>query len=646
MTIIKTPEQLHIFNYRTGTFSDTMPAGSIMQQDLYNGFGYLDAVAVDTDGTYWLCKGRLLHYDPFKKSLKEYATPKFGCFPLLFDRQHRLWLGTDDAFSFFDTHTEKFTNYPYPVSSPNIPYSFLESIYEDTDGIFWLGTVKGLFRFNPANHEWKQYSHDPSDTSSLSFDVVFSICPDPRQPENYLWIGTNGGGLNRFDKRSGHFKRLTENDGLPNNVIYGILSDDHDNLWLSSNKGISCYSTTAGTFKNFEVKDGLQSNEFNRYAFAKATDGTMFFGGVNGFNYFKPGDLQVNPVIPEVIITDIKLKNQSISFRDQQPVIDRPAYLITEFALPYHDNVITFEFAAMEFSSPEKNIYQYMMDGFDREWIQAGTNHAATYTNLDPGDYIFRVKGSNNDGVWNETGATVHLVILPPWYMTWWFRGLLVVAIAAAVYLIYQYRLRQALKIQSVRNRIAQDLHDEVGSNLSSISIFTDMAASRSAKGEEVKPLLNKIGDYTRTSMEAMGDIVWMINSRNDRFENIIIHMRALAAELFEAKNYLLHLNISDELNSLKLGMDERKNFYLIYKEALNNIVKYAAGKNVWIDMYVDGSSVHLKIKDDGNGFDTSQVKEGNGLVNMQKRTEILKGEMNIASSPGNGTSIALRFTL
>src|SRR6185436_3758229 len=286
------------------------------------------------------------------------------------------------------------------------------------------------------------------------------------------------------------------------------------------------------------------------------------------------------------------------------------------------------------------------LEGFDKEWNYAGNKHNATYTNLDPGKYTFRVKGSNDDGVWNEKATAVILTILPPWYMTWWFRTLAAAAIAGSVYLIYRYRLRQALNLQMVRNRIAQDLHDEVGSNLSSISIFTDMATSKSVKNEDVKSLLNKINDYTRTSMEAMSDIVWMINSGNDRFENIIIHMRELAAELFEAKNYLLHLNFDKQLNSLKLGMDERKNFYLIYKEALNNIVKYADGKNVWIEMDMNHSSVHLKIKDDGIGFDMHKATHGNGLINMQKRTEVLKGDLKIYSSPGNGTTLTLKFSL
>ncbi len=225
------------------------------------------------------------------------------------------------------------------------------------------------------------------------------------------------------------------------------------------------------------------------------------------------------------------------------------------------------------FTQPSKNLYQYKLDGFDDGWIQSGTVHSATYTNLDPGTYTFRVKGSNNDGVWNEKGTSIELVILPPWYMTWWFRALLVVTIMLAAYLFYRYRLQQALKLQIIRNKIASDLHDEIGSNLSSISIFSDVAKEEEA-GTSVGNVLSKISSYSRESMEAMNDIVWMINASNDRFENIIIRMREFAVELTEAKKCSLQLNIDDHLNNVKLGMQERKNFWLIYKEALNNTAK------------------------------------------------------------------------
>ncbi|MEO5571615.1 MAG: two-component regulator propeller domain-containing protein, partial [Bacteroidia bacterium] len=556
IALIKAKNLVHLFNYRTGEFIDTIPGPALASTKLYADFGYIDALQCDTDGTYWICKGRLLHYDPFRNTIKEYPTFNHSCFPIFLDRNNNVWVGTENAFSFFDKRTEKFTDYNYPVPIFNVPYLFLECVYEDEKGIFWLGTISGIFRFDPKNQTWKQYKNNSSDESSLSFDVIFTICPDPREPENYLWIGTNGGGLNWFDKNSGKFNRITEKDGLPNNVIYGILSDDDGNLWLSTNKGISRYNHAAKTFKNFELKDGLQSNEFNRYSYCRGTDGILFFGGVNGFNYFNPKELKDNPVIPEVVITDIKLKNQSIYFKDKNAALDQPAYLTREFHLPYTSNVITFEFASMEFSSPDKNVYQYMMEGFDKEWIQARTNHAATYTNLDPGTYIFRVKGSNNDGVWNETGTAVQFTILPPWYMTWWFRLLVTVAVAAAIYALYRSRLRHFLKMQSLRNRIASDLHDEIGSTLSSISLFGEVARKNIINNPtKADKLLEQINEYTSDMMDSMGDIVWTINTRNDNFDNLINRMRAFSSKVMETRevNFVFNAPVTGAIGHLDM---------------------------------------------------------------------------------------------
>ena len=606
--------------------------------------GITTSAIQDKNGLFWLSKNCLSSFDEKNRTYKQYRETDHFNFPVYVDHGNQIWTGTDKVLSCFDPVTEKFTDYNYPVTPLRVPYDFLQCIYQDAAGIFWLGTVKGLLRFDSQTQSWKQFKNNPSDVSSLSFDVIFSICPDPKQPEKYLWIGTNGGGLNRFDIETGKVTRISQADGLPNNVVYGILSDNEGNLWMSTNKGVSRFNPGAKTFRNFEEKDGLQGNEFNRYAYCKTNDGMLFFGGLNGFNYFHPEDLTDNRFIPSVEITDFKLRNQSVIPDDNKSPLKKPVFLTDKIELAYSDNMISFEFASMDFTSPEKNLYRYRLEGFDKDWIQSANNHAATYTNLDPGRYTFTVLGSNNDGVWNEKGKSIQLIILPPWYMTWWFRIGLGLLIAALLYLFYRYRLRQAMKIQNVRNRIAQDLHDEIGSNLSNISIFSTVGSSNLEDKEEINSLFKLIKDYTQTSMEAMSDIVWMINAKNDRFENIIVRMRTLAAELFEAKNCNLHMNFDDRLYEMNLGMEERKNFYLLYKEAINNVAKYAACSNVWIEMKMNHSSVLLTVKDDGKGFDMNAQNHGNGLVNMNKRAEVLKGALKIVSSPGKGTVLDLQF--
>ena len=464
------------------------------------------------------------------------------------------------------------------------------------------------------------------------------------QPTKYLWIGTNGGGLNRMDLQTGKCQVFSTKDGLPNNVIYGILPDDESNLWMSTNKGLSSYNLKKSSFRNFDYKDGLQSNEFNRGAYCRTSEGCLYFGGMNGFNYFYPREIRNNTSRPQVVITGLKIRNQPVAIQAEGSPLLKSIYLTEKLTLAFKDNFISFEFASMDFTDPGKNLYRYKLEGFDKDWINSGNTYSANYTNLDPGIYTFQVKGSNNDEFWNEKETSIKVIILPPWYMTWWFRTLVGLLILLAGYGFYRFRLSQALKLLSIRDRIAVDLHDEVGSNLSNIYIFSNVAQQKAKANDETAPLLQKISDYTQQSMEAMNDIVWMINTRNDRFENIMVRMRTLAAEFSEASDCKLHLNFDESLNNVKLNMEERKNFYLIYKEAINNTAKYAGCKTVWIDMKLHQNTVTLNIRDNGKGFDVSNTVKGNGLYNMKKRAQMLKGALTVTSKIGEGTALQLNF--
>lgn len=534
--------------------------------------------------------------------------------------------------------------YGLPITVSNEYPDFIQCKIVDSSGNIWLGTMEGLLRFNIESKQWTVFQNQPADLSSLSSKRIFSLCLDPAQPKKYLWIGTDGGGLNRMDLATGKCTLYTSKNGLPNNVVYGILSDDDGNLWISTNKGLSCFTPQKQFFRNFDFEDGLQSNEFNRRSSCKTKDGCLFFGGVNGFNYFYPREMLSNKTVPQVVITGLRIRNQPISILSQGSPLSKAIYLTKDIKLPYEQNFVSFDFASLDFTNSEQNQFQYKLEGFDEDWIQSGNVNSATYTNLDPGTYTFRVKGTNNDGIWNEAGTSIQITVLPPWYMTWWFRLLALAAIATILYFIYRYRLRQALKLQAIRDGIAQDLHDEIGSNLSNISIFTEVAKEKSFEPIAVQSLLTQIADSTQTSQEAMSDIVWMINTRYDRIENIIARMRTLAADLFETGGQQLHMDFDEGLEDIKLDMAARKNFYLIYKEALNNAAKYAASNNIWIQMKLHNGNIFVSIKDDGVGFDMHKHLPGNGLINMKRRAEMLRGRLSIHSEVQNGTTISLSF--
>lgn len=584
----------------------------------------------------------------FDEPVIENLKNKTGNLPPLFDDP----FATDKEGAWFADSTQlrylaknrKAVDYPLPVHDNHEYPDFVQCAIKDSSGTIWLATTQGLLRFRIADANWQVYKNKISDSTSLSSNAVFSLCLDPAQPQKYIWIGTSGGGLNRMDMHTGSCIRYTVKDGLPNNVIYGILPDENGNLWMSTNKGLSCFAPQKKSFRNFDYKDGLQSNEFNRRAYYRTKDGCLFFGGVNGLNYFYPQEISNNKTVPQVVLTELKIQNQPVPVRPKGAPLTKVVYLTNKVTLTYEQNNISFEFAAMDFTDPEKNLYKYKLEGFETDWIHSGNIHNATYTNLDPGTYTFMVKGSNNDGVWNEQETSIQVIILPPWYMTWWFRIAVAVALVFIAYSFYRYRLAQALKLQAIRDRIAGDLHDEVGSNLSNIYIFSNIAQQKTAANDAAAPLLQRITEYTQQSMEAMNDIVWMINTRNDLFENIMVRMRIIAAEFSETSGCLLHLDFDEKLNGVTLNMEKRKNVYLIYKEAINNTAKYAACKRLWVQMQLNQNMVTLKIADNGKGFDVANTHNGNGLYNMQKRAALLKGTLTVASTIGQGTTLQLSF--
>ena len=273
-------------------------------------------------------------------------------------------------------------------------------------------------KFDKAHEKWTRYAANPADRNALNNPSIASLYKDSN---GVLWIGTWGGGLNKFEISSNKWTRYTTENGLPNDVIYGILPDDHSNLWLSTNAGLAKFNPSTGRIKNYDVNDGIQGNEFNSGAyFRKKNSPELFFGGLNGFNAFYPDTIQDNLHVPPVVITSFKKFDKEVKS-------GRPLSEIGDIKLSYKENVFSFSFVALDYANPLKNQYAYKMEGFDQEWIYSGNRRFASYMNLDGGTYIFRVKGSNNNGIWNEEGASIKIKIDPPPWKTWWAYCLYVV---------------------------------------------------------------------------------------------------------------------------------------------------------------------------------------------------------------------------
>ncbi len=365
--------------------------------------------------------------------------------PILVDRSGTIWIGTlGGGLNQYNRKTNRFIRYLNDPGDPNsLSYNYIYSLFEDRSGKLWIGTDGGgLNYFDRENNIFVAYKHDPDDPTSISNNHVYSIHEDAG---GNLWMGTRGGGLNRFDREKQQFSHYTVKDGLPNETIYAVLGDDDGNLWLSTNNGLSKFNPQKKTFKNYDISDGLQNNEFNGGAYYRGRDGKLYFGGIEGFNEFLPAEIQDNPIVPPVVITDFKIANKSVPIGgkiENRLILSKSVTATEVITLSYKDEVFSFEFAALNYVSPEKNQYAYMLEGMDENWIELGTRRFVPYNRLPPGEYVFRVKASNSDGVWNEEGTSLILNIIPPFWQTWWFRVILIVFVVLSVYIIYRIRVR------------------------------------------------------------------------------------------------------------------------------------------------------------------------------------------------------------
>jgi ligand-binding sensor domain-containing protein/signal transduction histidine kinase len=612
----------------------------------------------DRKGTLWFAMADgLISYDP--QSHKHYryrhdendstSLSEESCTGILQDRKGRYWVTTwGGGLDAFDPGTGKFRAFKMHDGPTSISTNSVGDLFEDSHGILYIGGQSGgLITFDPDTEIFKIYRHNPKDSTTISCDLAGGSCIETKS--GIIWLATTGGGINAFNPSTKKFRAFTTKDGLSNDGVLCMIKDNNGNIWLGTHNGISCFTPPANPFdskcgfrfRNYNMSDGLPSNEMNYFATYKDKDGKIFFGTTTAeMFYFYPDELKDNDYVPPVYITDLKLFNRSIATGDSSRLLSSTIETTKEIILKYDQNQISFSFAALNFIHPEKNQYAYKLDAFDKDWINtdAGSRNVY-YTNLDPGEYVFEVKGSNNDAVWNQLPTKIHLVILPPFWQTWWFRSLIIIASVGLIYTVYRYRLQEVLHLQNIRNKIAGDLHDDIGSTLNSISIYSQVAQQDSSEHQHA---LEMIGEASRKIIESMSDIVWTINPDNDSFEKIIFRMRSLSYNVLHAKNIEFTFRADDSLNEKKLSMEERRNFYLIFKEVINNLVKYSGATNVMIALKEKNKQVQLIIHDNGVGFNIEQVAKGNGLNNMKRRAKEIEAELLIESTVGNGTNIGL----
>lgn len=366
---------------------------------------------------------------------------------VLYDKNGQLWIALwNGGLDKYNPETGKFTHHVIDVDDPySINHNSIWALLEDKDGNIWTGGYNGgLCMRNKETGRFDVYMNNPEDTTSLSNNMIAALYQDSK---DRLWIGTRGSGLDLFIPQTKSFKHYTIADGLPNGVIYGILEDDKGFLWLSTNNGLSKFDPENKTFENFTEEDGLQSFEFNGGAAYKCKSGEMLFGGIWGFNIFTPDSIIKDTVVPPVVITDLKILNNSVPIGKEfkgRVILKKDISQTNLIELTYQDYVFSFDFATLNFNMSDKIKYAYKLEGFEDQWNYTGHKRRfASYTNLDAGTYTFRVKGTNADGIWSEEGASVKIIIHPPFWETWWFRITAFVLIVGFVFNYYRSRIKR-----------------------------------------------------------------------------------------------------------------------------------------------------------------------------------------------------------
>ncbi len=653
------------------------------------------SIVKDNTGVLWFASAQgLFSYDVQKEKSRHYSfnperqdgLPQKEVYGLYIDNKGSLWIVTDNYFSrLTDPERGIFENHKFNLMTSNNAI-LRPSVNQDREGLFWIGSDLGLISFNSRSGKFNQYVNDPNIPGSLNNNYLKSICPDPENPAKYLWVGTSGGGLNRFDKEAGTFISYTKKDGLPNNVIYGILSDSKGRLWMSTNHGLSVFTPRTGRFRNFDVLDGLQSNEFNTGAFYKSGNGEMFFGGIKGLNYFYPQDVKDNDFIPDIVITSCEILNGSGPAADQSS-LNYSLEPLASITLPFEKNNIRFGFAALSYSAPEKNRYMYKLENFNENWIDAGTKHSASYTNLPPGHYVFMVKGSNNDGVWNEKGALINLIILPPWFRTWWAYFIYALLFVSALFFLRynelnRIKLKNQLKLEKIesdslrqldqlKTRFFANISHEFRTPLTLILGQVDSVLS-SDIGTKAKSKLHIANRNARRLLTLINQLLDISKIEAGSMQlksephNIVSFLKSLFYS-FESLADTKQITLKFECSLVNIPVIfEPDKMEKVFYNLFSNAFKFTPpGGTITVKAGISGSSAEISIKDTGSGIpsdrsgrifdrfyqlDNSSTREhegtGIGLALTKELIELHKGKIEVKSKAGEGAEFIVILPL
>lgn len=650
------------------------------------------------------------------------------------DAAHNIWIGTwGNGLSVFNPRSNTFRQYKYtPSRSHSLSSNYAFSIFRDSRNNLWIGTYGGgLNLYDSSTGAFIRYVNDPSDAGSLSSNYILTIQEDR---EGRLWIGTDGGGLNLFDRSSHTFRTYRHSDaknalsnnsirtiwedqsgnlwlgcnfgldrfdpstgsctafftqnGLPDDMVTSILGDGKGFLWVSTTKGLSRFNPATGNFQNFTMSDGLQGYEFKSGCLCR--NGQMYFGGKNGFNEFFPDSIRSIPFDPPIFFTDFQLFNKKVAVaqnaKDPSP-LKTSITQAHEIALPYDQSVISFEFASLNYTGKEKKAYSYMLEGFDRGWHDLGPKNSVTYTNMDPGEYVLRVKGLTNDGKWSSRQAYIRLILLPPYWKTWWFKTILSILIAGIILLVFYSRVASIKRHNRLlEQEVAKRTKELKDANQTKDRFFSILAhdlknpvAALSGISDLLKkklPELNKetIYDYVNTIHKASASIGNLLTNLLDWARTQTQHISYLpenisAHELVRKNLSLAEPQLKDKQISFEMEVPASHILWAdpqmldtVLRNILGNSIKFTPPSGtISIESEDTGREIAITIRDTGVGMTGEQISNiyaiekqkltdgtagekgtGLGLVISREFMEINKGSIIIQSVPGKGSSFRI----
>ena len=495
-------------------------------------------------------------------------------------------------------------------------------VRQDLQKRIWIGTNKGLHCFDPELNYLLKVNDLLKDIMLRSFCVW-----------NNNEILVSGRGI---------FSVKIENNKVYTSRVHPFFNDlnvtliykDHiGKLWAGTDQGLYRIDSATKEIELFDYADNVQGNGFNYDASFVSSKNILFLGGVNGINYFVPEKIPPVNHLLNVSIQRVRVNEDDSSYTQTA----------SGFSLRYNQRSMEVNFVAPYYFNANKVKYRYMLEGFSNDWKNIGTNNSVLFTSLPSGDYVFRVAASIDDTHWHESQETIKFSIQLPFWKTWWFISLVTVVAGLSIYTLYKYQLNKKLEVERFRLRVSRDLHDDIGSTLSSINILCKSSMTNEMKnGDDSMILLQKIQQRSQKTLDAMDDLVWSTKPGNDSLDSLIVRMREYAAEVLEAAGISFTIESPEALNNVKLNMQQRKNLYLIFKEAVNNLAKYSKTKKASIRFEQQKKYLRMVIIDEGTGFTITSIKKGNGLDNMQSRAAEMNAQLEIRSSENKGTTISL----